>query len=150
MFESKEINDLKRKIAEAFDHVDYSKGFITEHQCEECFAVRKTFLNKDWKQITPNILQENYDKLPLFSPEAFYCFLPAYLIYALDYINEDNEVYEFTCYQFMVRNDDEVERNSQRLISRFEHFTKLQIQLVLKFIDTAILIEDYDVIKQQF
>ena len=95
------FNDLKNRVINIFGNVVYPKGFITEHTCEECFAVRKTFLNKDWKQITPKILQENYDKLPLFSPEAFHSFYPAYLIYSLEHFTED-EVSDFVVYNLMV------------------------------------------------
>ncbi len=68
------------------------KALLLNMSAKECFEVRKAFLNKDWKEITPKILQENYDKLPLFSPEAFHYFLPAYLIYLLE-----NFVFEDVC-----------------------------------------------------
>ncbi|MBX7173666.1 MAG: hypothetical protein K1X72_22040 [Pyrinomonadaceae bacterium] len=143
------LTELKSKIIKAFESVSVPKGFITDHECEECFGVRKAFCNKDWKAITAEILRENYDKLPLFTAEAFHSFLPSYLIHSLEHFAETDDVYEFTGYQFMVRNDDEVERYSQRLISRFEYFTKEQIEVVLEFIDLAILNEDYYVMRRE-
>jgi hypothetical protein len=142
------LTNLKSKVIKAFENVSFPNGLIAEHECEECFGVQKAFFNKEWKEVTADVLKENYDKLPLFTAEAFHCFLPAYLGYSLEHFSED-EVYEFTCYQFMVRKDDEIERYSQRLISRFEYFTKPQIKIVLEFIDLAIQTEDYDVMRRE-
>jgi adenine-specific DNA methylase len=142
MYDSEKAHSLKKEIAEAFENVDYPKGFITDHECEECFGVRKTFLNKNWKQITPEILQENYDKLPLFSPEAFHCFLPAYLIYAIDHIDEDDEVYDFCCYHFMLgKNDDSM--NEWRKY-RYLFFNKRQLKALLGFIDLALSSKEFE------
>ena len=75
-----QLKALKQKIVSAFENVLYPKGDIISHECDECREVRKTFANLAWKTIEPQILENNYDKLPLFSPEAFHFFLPAYLI----------------------------------------------------------------------
>ncbi len=133
---------LKTKIIEAFEYVEYPKGLITEHECEECFGVRKIFLNKDWKQITPKILQENYDKLPLFSPEAFHCFYPAYLIYSLEHFTED-EVSDFVVYNLMVRSKVTV-KDTDYWKRKFQYFTKTQINLILEFVDLVIQSGEYE------
>ncbi len=134
---SQEIFDaLKAKIIEAFENVDYPKGFIIEHECEECFGVRKTFLNKDRIQVTSEILLDNYDKLPLFSPEAFHYFYPAYLIYSLEHFTED-EVSDFVVYGLIV-NDKEIVEKTEYLEQRFQHFTKTQLNLVFEFMGLVV------------
>ena len=138
-----ELETLKTKVIEAFDNITYPKGFITEHKCEECFEVRKAFLNRDWKQITPKILQENYDKLPLFSPEAFHCFLPAYLIYSLENFAAD-DVCAFVVYGLMIRKDAEQE-STEFQKRRFENFTRMELGIVSEFIDLAIQCGEYDI-----
>lgn len=139
-----ESENLIEKVKKAFDDVDYPKSFITEHECEECFGVRKTFLNKDWKAITPEILEENYDKLPLFSPESFHCFLPAYLIHSLTRFAENNEVCDFTVYTLMVKSK-EAEQKTTDWQRRFQYFTKAQLKVVGEFIDMAIETGEYDI-----
>lgn len=141
------LETLKAKVIEEFNNLTYPKGFITEHECEECFGVRKTFLNKDWKQITPRALQENYDKLPLFSPEAFHCFLPAYLIYSLENFTAD-EVCDFVVYGLMVRSDKNQDSTEYQK-RRFECFTKKQISIVSEFVDLAIQSDEYDIFIQE-
>lgn len=140
-YEQEKFDALRTKISEAFDDVSYPKGFITEHECEECFGVRKAFLNKNWRDVSPKILQENYDKLPLFSPEAFQCFLPAYLLYSLEHFKED-EVYDFTVYTLMVKCS-EIKENSEYWKHRFQFFTKKQLYLVYEFMDSAIEESEY-------
>ncbi|MBA4122247.1 MAG: hypothetical protein H0X72_07270 [Acidobacteria bacterium] len=140
----KKLENLKNRIIEVFENVSYPKGFITEHECEECFGVRKAFLNKDWKDITSKTLEENYDKLPLFSPEAFHCFFPAYLIYSLEHFTEDDEVCDFTTFTLMVKCE-EIEQKSDYWKNRFQFFTKNQINLVYEFMDLVIQNEAYDI-----
>lgn len=128
------IENLKNKIIEAFDGVSYPKGFITTHECAECFAVRKAFLNKSWREVTPEILEENYDKLPLFSPEAFHCFLPAYLLYSLEnFVFE--AVCEFTLYTLTPNK--EIKTEPIWWQERFKEFNLTQFSLIYEFLDLA-------------
>lgn len=143
LYSQEKLKSLKTKIVEAFDNVTNPKSFIVEHECEECFEVRKTFLNKDWKQITEKILQENYDKLPLFSPEAFHCFLPAYLIYSLEHFKED-EVCDFVVYGLMAKQN-QIKAKPEYWKNRFQYFSKAQADLVSEFMDLAIQSGEYDI-----
>ncbi len=83
-----QLETLKQKIVSAFGDVLYPKGDIVSHECDECCEVGRIFANLDWKTIEPQFLENNYDKLPVFSPEAFHFFLPAYLIYSLEHFEE--------------------------------------------------------------
>lgn len=128
------IENLKDKIIKAFSNVSYPKDFITNHECDECFAVRKAFLNKSWKEITPSVLEENYDKLPLFSPEAFHCFLPAYLVYSLE-----NFVYEGVCEftLYTLTPNREIKINPIWWQERFKEFNLTEFNLIYEFLDLA-------------
>ncbi len=128
------LNELKIKIIASFDSVSYPKGNIVEHECDECFRVRNTFLNKNWKKITPKILEENYDKLPLFSPEAFHSFLPAYLAHSLENFVFEN-VCQFTLYSLTP--DKKIKTNPDWWQEKFKYFTLEQINLVYEFLDIA-------------
>lgn len=134
------LKELKKKVVEAFDNVTYPEGFIIEHECKECLEVRKAFLNKDWKEITPKILQENYDKLPLFSPEAFHYFLPAYLIYSLEnFVFED--VCEFTLYTLTP--DKDIKSRPTWWQEKFKYFTLEQFNLIYEFLELAVEVEEF-------
>lgn len=134
---------LKSKVIKAFDNISKPKDVIAEHECEDCFEVRKAFSGKSWKQITPEILEENYDKIPLFSSESLHCFLPAYLIYSLEHFAED-EVCSFTAYSFMVKPDD-VGKTIDWWKYRFQFFTKEQLHLVYEFMDLVVQDEEFKI-----
>jgi len=132
---------LKAKVIKAFDNISKPKEVIAEHECEECFSVRKTFSGKSWKQITPEILEANYDKIPLSSPESLHCFLPAYLAYSLEHFAED-EVFSFTTYSFMVKSDD-VGKTIDWWKYRSQFFTKEHLHLVYEFVDLVVQDEEF-------
>jgi len=131
-----QLETLKLKIIEAFADVPYPKGVIAPHECDECQDVRKTFAELDWKTIDQQILENNYDKLPLFSPEAFHFFLPAYLIYSLKHFEDKyNEVPEFTIYTLTP--DKSLKENPTCWQEKFENFTLEQFNLIYDFLDLA-------------
>lgn len=135
------LETLKVKTIKLFDEAESPKGLIIEHECEECFGVRETFHNKNWKEITPKILRENYDKLPLFSPEALYCFLPSYLVYSFEHFTKD-KVCDYVAYGFMVRRK-EIQEKVKYWKHQFQFFSKEQLNLLYEFIDLAIQDEQY-------
>ncbi len=135
---------LKRKIIDVFADVPYPKGVIAPHHCDKCRELRKTFAHKNWKTIDSKILEENYSKMPLFSPEAFQYFLPAFLIYSLDNFN-DNDVCEFTIYT-LSESEKEIKENPdywrKYFQNRFESFTLKQINLIHEFLSLVESKED--------
>lgn len=70
---------------------------IVGHKCYECETVRRDFSGKKWGEVSAEIVKRNYDKLPLFTPEAFHFYLPAYLTHAVEDLEGD--LAEFTFYQ---------------------------------------------------
>ena len=74
---------------------------VIEHFCDECLSVQNAFSGKIWTEISDNTIVENYDKLPLFTPEAFAFYVPAFMTYALgDPADRDEIVREFLVYSF--------------------------------------------------
>ena len=71
---------------------------IALHQCDECADLRATFRDLNWAKVPAATLEENFGKLPLFSPMAYAYFLPAWLLYAIDHPSTDAIVTEFLVY----------------------------------------------------
>lgn len=147
---SEKLVNLKQRVINAFEYVSVPKGLLTKGECEEgevdCLEIRENFTGKEWRTLTPEILEASYDKLPFFSPEAYHCFLPAYLIYSLenfrDNANLDGSlVLEFTGYNFMYHGKDE---SNHWKLDRYQNFSKKQLYTIYEFIDLLLQKEDYD------
>lgn len=81
-------------------------GEVIEHFCDECLSLQNAFKGKTWTEVSDNTIVENYDKLPLFTPEAFAFYVPAFMTYALgDPAFRDEIVREFLVYSFSPSND---------------------------------------------
>ena len=95
-----EIDQLKNDIKEAFKDLDPPESTnIALHECEECAGVRQAFANLRWQELDEDFLKENFGVIPLFSPEAFRYYLPAYLLYTLENFDDKySEICEFTLY----------------------------------------------------
>ncbi len=124
---------LKQKVLQAFANVPYPKGILAPHECEECLELRETFKDQNWKTIDQKIIEKNYGQLPLFSSEAFHCFLPAYLIYSLENFN-DNLICEFTIYALSPSKKD-LKESFDYWKERFQYFTDEQMEMIYQFLD---------------
>jgi hypothetical protein len=128
-----QLETLKHKIIDDFADVPYPKGVIAPHNCEECREVTTVFANKNWKTIEPEILEDNFGVIPLFSPEAFHFFLPAFLIYSLEHFLEKyNTVCEFTIYA-VSPNKETIER-SNYWQQKYRHFNLEQMNSIYEFL----------------
>ncbi len=140
--ENKEIIEhLKNEIIKAFSETERpAKDNIALHECEECRGVRKDFANIRWQEVSNKLLENNYDKIPLFSPTAFNYFLPAYLLYTLnDFDNEFSEVCEFTLYALTPDKNWKNENGdiSSCWIEKFSSFTFVQMNSIYQFLALA-------------
>lgn len=91
------VENLQSKIEAAFSDIEPpSPKNIIEHECQECRDVEQTFRNQNWRNIELKKVEWAYDKLPLFTPEAFQYFLPAFMIYSLR--KPESDVCEFLVY----------------------------------------------------
>lgn len=137
----KQIESLKKEIIEAFGKVGMP-GWdnIALHECEECRGVQKSFINVKWQKAGDELLEANYDKIPLFSPAAFHYFLPAYLLYTLrNFDDEFSEVCEFTLYALTPGKSWRGESGeiSSYWIEKFRPFTERQMNAVYSFLELA-------------
>jgi hypothetical protein len=124
---------LRKLILAAFPKTDPpSDGNVTSHVCKECQAVADDFRSVRWWSAKDELIDSNYDKLPLFTPEAYRYYLPAFLLRALDSFEPENSVLEFCLYALgcePTRSDD------PRYRARFESFTGPQLQAVTNFLE---------------
>ena len=117
-----------------------AKDNIALHQCEECRGVRKDFANVNWQEVSSELLENNYDKIPLFSPQAFNYFLPGYLLYTLNRFDyEYSEVCEFTLYavtpdKVWKKENGEI---SSYWIEKLRLFTFAQMNCIYQFLELA-------------
>lgn len=137
------LEALKQKIFASFENVPYPKGRIAPHECDECNDVCKTFKNKNWKTISPEILEVNHGIIPLFSPEAFQYFLPAYLNFSLNNFYEYDTVCQFTIYSISPSNK-EINELLDYWRSRFVHFSHEQMSCIYEFLDLARIDENFE------
>lgn len=133
----KQLEDLKRKIIDAFANVSYRKEiFGALYEYDERRGVREAFANKDWRTIEPEILEKFYDLIPLFSPEGYHYFLPAYLINSLNtFSRKDKTTIEFTIYAVAPSKKDMRETLSEYWKSKFENFSFEQLNCIYDFLD---------------
>jgi hypothetical protein len=140
--ENKErIELLGKRIIEAFGKVEQPVWEnIALHECEECRGVRKDFVNVKWSKAGDELLEANYDKLPLFSPAAFQYFLPAYLLYTLKNFDDNfSEVCEFTLFALTPDKNWKEENGeiSSYWIDKFAAFTVEQMACIYGVLELA-------------
>jgi hypothetical protein len=142
------IGEIRRRINQAFADAAAPTGSVIEHNCEECFALETTFANRKWQEIDLEVVEKNFSNLPLFSPEAFHYFLPAYLLHALEPAELNGSVMEFTIYALSPNK--EIEHDPSRLKwwrRRFASFSSEQLQLIYDFFDLAATDEHFSIDK---
>jgi hypothetical protein len=126
---------LKAKVAAAFGDVPRpAAGGLVSCGCPECAALAKSFAGADWREVGAQLLEQNYDQLPLFSPAAFRHYLPAYLLYSLEHF-EYAGVCQYTLYQLTPGK--ETEGSAAHYAERFSDFTPAQMDAVHDFLALA-------------
>jgi len=118
------IATFHTRLLQAFP-VDYPEDLqITKHGCDECEQVANDFLGQRWDLLPRTVLDNNFDKLPLFTLEALQYFLPAYLRAAL--AEPESDVAEFLSYMLA----------PSGLPAKFiPHFTTAQRRMVVEYLD---------------
>lgn len=130
---SNEIEELRQKILAAFPkNAPPLPENLTKHRCKECDGVRDDFSGVEWWNADNSMIDENYDDLPLFTPEAFHYYLPAFLIRLLDSFDPDNEVLQFSVYGL---SPTKTPVDDPRYRARLNLFTPEQISAVASFLE---------------
>lgn len=121
---------LQKKIKQAFSQVEQpSPEKIVDCDCWECVAQKKIFSGQDKENLSEELI-EKCDTIALFSNEAFQYFLPCFLIYSLNHL-EDNEY--FAKYVLNTVLPDNTTRSYW--LSRLELFSEEQLKVVIEYID---------------
>lgn len=132
------IESLKNRIFGAFPDVEQpDRDHVALHECKECCNLTEDFANVKWQKASGELLERNYDKLPLFSPEAFNYFLPAFLIYTLNNFDSCSEVGEFTIYALTPKKKWNQDGMASYWIEKFNLFTDQQMEVIYDFLELA-------------
>jgi hypothetical protein len=91
------IDELFQLLESAFSEVPMPpEDCIVCHECEECFSLRDEVCGRTPNELTDTWVEQNFDKLPLFSDDAKRFYFPAFLRFAS--LNPDSLVTQFTLY----------------------------------------------------
>lgn len=130
---SDEIEELHQRILAAFPKIAPPlPENLTEHNCDECEGVKDDFSGVEWWSADDWLIDKSIDVLPLFTPEAFHYYLPAFLLRALAGFNPDNEVLEFSVYSL---SPTKTPIDDPRYRTRLNLFTPEQISAVASFLE---------------
>lgn len=80
--------DLTQALFDAFPPQVF-RGNAAPHQCDECSSLSSELSEKSWPLLTYEFVEENSDVLPLLSIDAYFAFLPAWLLQAIEHPNSD-------------------------------------------------------------
>jgi len=95
----------------------------------------------DWRHVPDPALEKHFDALSTLSAEAFACYLPAYLLYALDHFTPDSLVTEFTIY--LLATEDQDERMREYCHEHFGCLDARQMEWLGEFIQIVGADEDF-------
>jgi hypothetical protein len=141
---TEELKELQQKIFKAFADVLYPEGKLAAYDCEECRDLEKTFTKLNWRTIDREILEEYFGIIPLFTPESFRYFLPAYLIYSLEHFSPYDTTCEFTIYALTPSNKNMNEKDMRNYWrDRFQNFTPEQMNCIYEFLDFVLDDENF-------
>ncbi len=122
------VETLKLVVSSAFADTAYpGDDRVAGCSCDECEGIRMDFRGQTTANLPAETLEENYSALPLFLPEAFHYFIPAYMLYAAEHIG--SVVERFTKYSLVPSDFDEF------CLERFRQFTPAQNEAVIRFLE---------------
>jgi hypothetical protein len=88
---------VAQRIGEAFPPSPY-KGEVTTCRCAECNQIKRDFRRKSWDQVPTEVIDYTESPTLFHEIEAVHAFLPAFLLRALDDLDEKTTVLEMTLY----------------------------------------------------
>jgi hypothetical protein len=127
-----QLEELRQRILATFPKADPPMPEkITSHPCEECAGVTEDFCGVSWWSADNTLIDENFDDLPLFTPEAYHYYLPAFLLRALDTFDPDNLVAQFCVYDLSPKETAEDPWFRRRL----NQFTPDEVSVIATFLE---------------
>ncbi len=112
-------------------------GEITVETTWDGAGISSDFDGKGWWEISADLLQANYDALPLFTARAYYYYLPAYLINALRDFSPRNYVLEFVVYSL---SPTKTKSDDPSISERRNQFSTSEKALIRRFL--LLILED--------
>jgi hypothetical protein len=86
----------------------------------------KRFAGRHWQDLDPEFLRQNYDAIPLFTPEAFSYYLPAFMLAAVNTGSPPDALYVDSILHMLRPNDDPATETYQR--RRWEQLTAHEVE----------------------
>ena len=105
---------------------------IVRHDCRECDSLRDDFADLTWSNIPSEIIDKNFDNLPLLTGDAYYHYVPAYMIRAIELDDPYSTLTEFLIYSFYFQGEP---TKTEDFTYRKSLFTKSQIESVKLFLN---------------
>lgn len=136
-------DEIRQRIEAVFAATPYpGDDNIAPHDCGECAAIRNALKSTDWRDWIEAPVAElrRHAVLPLFSPEAFRYFLPAFLIAVIREPGPAQWILEQFLYALNPQEEDR--RRSTKAFLKI--LNKAQIDALTAFVDwTATELPEY-------
>lgn len=130
------IYSLRNKIFDVFPKNDPLPCiYLTAHRCGECDALRDNFCEQKWWLVKDCLVDNNYDKLPLFTSVAYHYYLPAFLLRSLDNFNDDSLVLQFVIYSL---GPPGATANDRIVRERLSFFSPEQCSIIINFLESVL------------
>src|SRR5664279_203402 len=132
---------LAHQVEDAFSEITYSGDdkIVTNPNSSLTSELIQGFMGKDWKDISLDLIFQERLSLPLFTPQGFRFYLPAFLRAALLYPDQVDILPDNIFY--MLTPPDKDEKEIARFLDRISGFTKQQIEAIKAFVKMYISIE---------
>jgi hypothetical protein len=105
------MKDTMAAIKRAFRDVEKptDETQVALHPCTDCEELARDLFPHTWETLPRELLEHHSDDLPILTPQALRYYLPAYLLYALEF--PTSLVLELTVYHLTPTKEDIAESN---------------------------------------
>lgn len=107
MTQAAEVEAFRRRLIQAFPPRPFSGDVAGNCLCDECSALRLHLPGRRWDEVSSDFIDFNSGSLPLLLPDALVAFLPAYLMRAMETLDQGSVLAEFTMYFLCPGNEEE-------------------------------------------
>jgi hypothetical protein len=118
-----------------------AKEQLSDGDCEDSNWIRQDFYGVEWWKAEDNIIRNNFAQLPFFTPGAFHYYLPAYLLYVLDDLTDDDTVLEYLLYSLR---PSERELSMKWLTERKQLFSENERNVLVSFLQRILDQQELD------
>lgn len=134
------VKNLEKEIRLIFPkHAPPNRNEITSHEdcCEDGRNIVRDFAGKNWWQMDTESVQSNHGNLPVFKVQAYFYYLPAYLLNCLEDFTGDNIVIEFVIYDLEGYSRTRIE-DDDFMLERAQLFSLDQVKVLIRFLKLVI------------